>query len=119
LAPNETLSMMKSSHQFVLKSLIDDKMTEKVILSAHHEYVDQLAVIIKLVQENFGWALLPKTITESEYVTANLVEVKCDQIKQEIMVPIALWCPHSKQITQVKKSIIKVADYYINKSISK
>ncbi|UGA56425.1 LysR family transcriptional regulator [Vibrio sp. VB16] len=117
LAPNETLSLMKSSRQFVLKSLVDDKMTEKVILSSQHEYVDQLAVIIKLIQEDFGWALLPKSITESEYVTDNLVAIKCDQIKQEIMVPISLWCPHSKQISQVKQSILKVADYYINKSV--
>ncbi|WED28377.1 LysR family transcriptional regulator [Vibrio sp. DW001] len=116
LAPNQTLSLMKSSRQFVLKSLVDDKMTEKVILSSQHEFVDQLAVIIKLIQEDFGWALLPKSITESEYVTDNLVAIKCDQIKQEIMVPISLWCPHSKQIAQVKESILKVADYYINKS---
>lgn len=113
---NETLSTMKSLRQFVLKSMVDDKMTEKVVVSSKHEYVDQLAVIIKLVQDDFGWALLPKSIIESEYVTENLVEIKCDEIKQEIMVPISLWCPHSKQIAQVKKSIIKVADYYINKS---
>lgn len=113
---NETLSKMKSLRQFVLKSMVDDKMTEKVVVSSKHEYVDQLAVIVKLVQDDFGWALLPKSIIESEYMTENLVEIKCDEIKQEIMVPISLWCPHSKQIAQVKKSIIKVADYYINKS---
>lgn len=116
LPSNETLSLMKSARQFLLKSMIDDKMTEKVIVSSQHEYIDQLAVIIKLVQEGFGWALLPKSITESEYVTENLTAIKCDQIKQEIMVPIALWCPYSKQVALVKKSIIKVADFYINKS---
>ncbi|WGV98663.1 LysR family transcriptional regulator [Vibrio sp. YMD68] len=114
----QTLSLMKSSRQLILKSLVDDKMTEKVLLSSKHEYVEQLAVIIKLVQEGFGWALLPKSITASEYVTENLVPIQCDELKQEIMVPIALWCPHSKQIAQVKKSIVKVADYYIQRSIS-
>eukprot|EP00487_Bulimina_marginata_P011198 TRINITY_DN6674_c0_g1_i1.p1 TRINITY_DN6674_c0_g1~~TRINITY_DN6674_c0_g1_i1.p1 ORF type:complete len:104 (-),score=10.86 TRINITY_DN6674_c0_g1_i1:54-365(-) len=93
---------MKSLRQFVLKSMVDDKMTEKVVVSSKHEYVDQLAVIVKLVQDDFGWALLPKSIIESEYMTENLVEIKCDEIKQEIMVPISLWCPHSKQIAQVK-----------------
>ncbi|MCC4821137.1 LysR family transcriptional regulator, partial [Vibrio lentus] len=95
---NETLSTMKSLRQFVLKSMVEDKMTEKVVVSSKHEYVDQLAVIVKLVQDDFGWALLPKSIIDSEYVTENLVEIKCDEIKQEIMVPISLWCPHSKQI---------------------
>ncbi|WP_028774302.1 LysR family transcriptional regulator [Shewanella waksmanii] len=103
---SEMLTAMKNSKQLVVKSLLDDDMAEKVILSAEYEIIDQLALVIKFVQEGLGWALLPRTILESEYVTSNLVEIHSAQIKDNVKVPIALWSPHNKQVISIKKTIV-------------
>ncbi|MFV7770075.1 LysR family transcriptional regulator [Shewanella marisflavi] len=109
---NETYTAMKSTRQFVLKSMLDDDMESRVILSSQYEVVDQQTLIIRMVQEGLGWALLPRTIVQSEYYSDDIVEIELDQLKEAVHVPVSLWCQHSKQVMIVKKVIYKsIMDY--------
>ncbi|RKF18078.1 LysR family transcriptional regulator [Alginatibacterium sediminis] len=112
MSSNRTLQAMSSVRQFVLKSMIDDGMAEKAVIAANHESVDQLSTIISLIQDNLGWALLPKAVVDSGYDTQELVEIQSDKLLQDFKVPFALWCPHSKQVSELKKTIVKVLDAY-------
>ncbi len=112
LSSNETFTAMKSTRQFVLKSMIDDDMAAKIVLSSQYEVVDQQTLIIRMVQEGLGWALLPRTISQSEYYSEKIIEIDSDTINDAIHVPVSMWCQHSKQVAIVKKSISKcIIDY--------
>ncbi|MGS0674188.1 LysR family transcriptional regulator [Shewanella sp. 0m-4] len=112
LPSNETFTAMKSTRQFVLKSMLDDDMAAKIVLSSQYEVVDQQTLIIRMVQEGLGWALLPRTISQSEYYSEKIVEIDSDTINEAIHVPVSMWCQHSKQVAIVKKSISKcIIDY--------
>ncbi|MCZ4339067.1 LysR family transcriptional regulator [Shewanella colwelliana] len=112
LSSNETFTAMKSTRQFVLKSMIDDDMAAKIVLSSQYEVVDQQTLIIRMVQEGLGWALLPRTISQSEYYSEKIIEIDSDTINEAIHVPVSMWCQHSKQVAIVKKSISKcIIDY--------
>lgn len=113
LPEDQVLGALQSSRQFILKSLVDEGMKDKLLVSAQHEDVDQLALVIKLVQEGLGWAWLPKVLSESEYVTDNIQELKVTQMKNGFKFPISLWSPHSKQIAVVRQSISKAIEQYI------
>ena len=114
LSPNDTYTAMKSTRQFVLKSMLDDDMAKKVILSSQYEVVDQQTLIIRLVQEGLGWALLPRSISRTEYYSDHMVEIEADQIKEAIHVPVSLWSQHSKQVAIVKQTISKCITDYLN-----
>lgn len=64
---DEAILAFKSTRQFILKSFIEEGIQDKLIFSANHEEVDQLALVIKMVKEGLGWAWLPKLLNESEY----------------------------------------------------
>lgn len=113
LASNKILTALRTSRQFILREFIEEGIKEKVVVSADHEECDQLTLIIKMVQSGFGWAWLPKVLSESEYVTDNLEPLKIDELKNGLKFSIALWNPHSKQVVTIKKSIIKAIDRYI------
>ncbi len=114
LPGDQTFNKMKSTRQFVLKSMLDDDMAERVILSSNYEVLDQQTLIIRMVQEGLGWALLPRSTLLAEYYSDNIVQIKADQIKEAVNVPVSLWCPHSKQIAIVKKSIVKCITDHID-----
>ncbi|MEZ9198747.1 LysR family transcriptional regulator [Shewanella sp. 10N.286.54.B9] len=114
LPGDQTFNKMKSTRQFVLKSMLDDDMAERVILSSNYEVLDQQTLIIRMVQEGLGWALLPRSTLLAEYYSDNIVQIKADQIKEGVNVPVSLWCPHSKQIAIVKKSIVKCITDHID-----
>ena len=117
LPPSETFITMKSSKQFVLKSMLDDDMASRVIISSNYEVVDQQTLIVQMVQEGLGWALLPKSINKSDHFSDGIVEIAADETngKEAVLVPISLWCQHSKQNVDIKKSIIACLDKYLNK----
>ncbi|MDR9826493.1 LysR family transcriptional regulator [Vibrio sp. FNV 38] len=111
------MGALKTKRQFVLKAFVDDEIKEKILLSANHEEIEQKALIIKMVREDLGWAWLPRNLAESEYVTDNLIAITdAPQMKQGFKFATALWCPHSKQVVNVKKSIVasilNYIDYY-------
>lgn len=113
MAPEEALSAFRTTRQFMLKSLVDEGMKDKLLVSSNHEEVDQLALVIKMVKEGLGWAWLPQALSESEYSMNNIEAVFVEELKDGFKFPIALWCPHSKQIANVKKSILVAVDNYI------
>ncbi|GLS90785.1 LysR family transcriptional regulator [Psychromonas marina] len=113
LPSDKRLIAFRTTRQFVLKSLVDEGMKDKVLVSAKHEEIDELAVIIKFVQKGLGWALLPKLLSESEYSTNNIESVYCDEMKEGFKFPISLWSQHSKQTLTIRKSIIVAVDEYV------
>ncbi|CAH1583479.1 LysR family transcriptional regulator [Vibrio jasicida] len=113
LPENQLLSALRTSRQFVLRAFVEDGLKDKIIVSANNEEVDQLALAIKMIQAELGWAWLPKVLSESQYVTDNLEPVKLDELKHGLRFSFSLWNPHSKQVLVIKKSIIKAIDSYI------
>ena len=108
----EQYGALKTSRQFVLKSLIDDEMGEKVILSPNYEVIDKLSLIVRFVEQGLGWSVLPTKIIHSEYISEHLVKLPAEQLRDDLKIPLALWCPHSKQITKVKENIIATIAQY-------
>ncbi|NMO73522.1 hypothetical protein BCV02_14515 [Vibrio breoganii] len=113
LPANEPLNALRTSRQFILKSLVAEGFKEKLLLSASHDEIEQLALIIKMIQDDLGWAWLPKVLTESQYITDNLQALDVDQLKNGIKFSFALWNPHSKQVIDVKSSIMSAVEDYI------
>lgn len=107
------LSKMKVSKQLILNSFVEEDMANKVTLSANFELIDQLSMVTRLVQLDLGWALLPRSVIYSEFVKQNLVELKPDEFKKGIEIPISLWSPHSLKLVEMRESIVKAIDEYI------
>ncbi|MCL1122555.1 LysR family transcriptional regulator [Shewanella seohaensis] len=104
--------LLKTERQFILKSLVDEGLGDKFVLSANNEQVDQLALIIKMIKEGLGWAWLPKALSESQFALDGVVPVNSDMLFEGLKLPISLWCPHSKSVKNIKASIIKaIADH--------
>ncbi|MGR5269018.1 LysR family transcriptional regulator [Vibrio astriarenae] len=110
---DDVVSELKSSRQFVLKSLVDEGLKEKVVFSANHEEVESVTLIIKMIKAGFGWAWLPKVIAASESTSGIKALGEESGLKNGFKFPMALWCPHSKQITTIKKSILAAINNYI------
>ncbi|MEZ8019571.1 LysR family transcriptional regulator [Vibrio splendidus] len=113
LSENQVLGALRTNRQFVLRSFTHDGLKEKIVLSANNEEVDQLALVIKLIESDLGWAWLPKVLSESQYVTEHLEPLKLDELKHGLKFSFALWNTHSKPILEIKKSILKSVDEYI------
>lgn len=113
LPKDEALSALRTTRQFVLRAFVNDGLKDKIIVSADNEEVDQLALAIKLIQSDLGWAWLPKVLSESQYVTDNLEPLELAELKNGMKFSFGLWNTHSKPILQIKKSIIKAVDSYI------
>ncbi len=60
MSKDEVLVALRNSKQFVLRSLIEEGMSEKIIVSSDYEEINQLALIIKMLEAGLGWSLLPK-----------------------------------------------------------
>lgn len=116
LSPDKALSELSSARQFVLRTFYEEGIDEKVVLSSEHEVIDQLALAIKFVGEDLGWSLLPKMLEESEYSIDKIEVLQLSQMKEGFKFGVALWSQHSKQVKEVKKSIVKVLDEYVNKT---
>ncbi|EHV9720149.1 TPA: LysR family transcriptional regulator [Vibrio parahaemolyticus] len=117
LAPDQVLTALKNSKQFVLRSFIEEGMSKKVILSSDHEEVDQLALVVKLVEAGLGWAILPQAFAHSEFSNHDIEPIKASELLEGFKFGFGLWCQPSKQIENVKRSIMKVATEYREKLI--
>lgn len=118
LAPDEVLIALRNSKQFVLRSLLQEGMSEKIIVSSNYEEVDQLALIIKMVEAGLGWSILPKTFAHSEFSDHAIQPVNTSAMLEGYKLAVGLWCPPSKQISEVKPSIIKVVEEYRQKLLT-
>ena len=108
LAKEDVLLALRNAKQFVLKSFIEEGMSEKITVSSDNEEVDQLALVIKMVEAGLGWALLPKTFAHSEFSHYDIEPIPSSEMEQGFKFGFALWCPHSKQISEVKSSVLAV-----------
>ncbi|GEA52981.1 LysR family transcriptional regulator [Vibrio inusitatus NBRC 102082] len=117
LPSDKMRTALRNQRQFILKALIHDGMKDKILLSANHEEIDQLSLIVQLVQEGMGWALLPKSLMSSDYVNADMQYIAMDEMKQGFKFGFSLWSPHSKQIAIVKKSILVAINSFIDEHI--
>ena len=110
---DEVLVALRNSKQFVLRSLIDEGMSEKIIVSSDYEEIDQLSLVIKMLEEGFGWALLPKAFfTDSEFSKHSIEPIHSAQMVEGFKFGFALWCPHSKQVSGIKGSLVSVIKEY-------
>lgn len=112
---DEAILAFKSTRQFILKSFIEEGIQDKLIFSANHEEVDQLALVIKMVKEGLGWAWLPKLLNESEYRVNDIEPMFVNELRGMMKFPISLWCSHSKQIAKVKLSIVLATNRYVER----
>ncbi|WP_191116348.1 LysR family transcriptional regulator [Vibrio alginolyticus] len=117
MAPDRVLTAFRNSKQFVLRSLIEEGMGEKVIVSSNYEEVDQLALVVKMVEAGLGWAILPRTFAHSEFSNNHIEPVEASELLEGFKFGFGLWCQPSKQVGDVKNSIMKVVTEYREKII--
>ncbi|MCA2414134.1 MULTISPECIES: LysR family transcriptional regulator [Vibrio] len=117
MAPDQVLTALRNSKQFVLRSFIEEGMGEKVIVSSNHEEVDQLALVVKMVEAGLGWAILPRTLAHSEFSNNDIEPVEVCELLEGFKFGFGLWCQPSKQIGDVKDSIMRVVTAYREKLI--
>ncbi|MBY5947811.1 LysR family transcriptional regulator [Photobacterium rosenbergii] len=114
LSEDEVLNGLKSSRQFVLRSLLDEGFGDSALYSPDYEVIEQLSLIIKFIREGLGWAFLPQSIMKSAYATESFAELKMKEFRLAPQIPVTLLCPHSKQIGNIKQSIIKALENFID-----
>lgn len=113
--PNEVLGELKTNRQLVLRSLVEEGLKDKIVYSADVEEYDQLALIIKMVKEGVGWAWLPKVLSESEFVTDSLEPLAFNEFKNGMKCSILLVSLPSKQVLDIKASIVTAIDSYVER----
>ncbi|MGR4998808.1 LysR family transcriptional regulator [Vibrio celticus] len=115
LDPDELFTALKSSKQFILRSLIEEGLSDKVTFSSDNEQVDQLGLVIKMVEAELGWALLPTTFSDNEFAYHDIEPIRASEMLSGLKFGFALWCPHSKQMEEVKRSMLSVIKGYTAK----
>lgn len=113
VAPDRLIGALKTHKQLVLSSLVQDNVGDKVILSADHETVDDLSLLLGMVEEGIGWALLPSRVVESLMPDLKLKELHFDEMQDYFRFPIALWAPQSKPVLKVQDEVRKAALAYL------
>ncbi|MCG6272862.1 LysR family transcriptional regulator [Vibrio vulnificus] len=98
---------LQTDRQLILKSLIDEGLGDKFLYSANNEQVDQLALVVEMIKEGLGWAWLPKALSEPQFAIPGISPLYLDMMLEGVKLPISLWCPHAKNVKEVKASIMK------------
>ncbi|CAK1851858.1 DNA-binding transcriptional LysR family regulator [Vibrio crassostreae] len=119
LAKEDVLLALRNAKQFVLKSFIEEGMSEKITVSSDNEEVDQLALVIKMVGAGLGWALLPKTFAYSEFSHYDVEAIQSSEMEHGFKFGFALWCNHSKQISEVKLSILSIIKEHVTQALKR
>ncbi|MGY5453379.1 LysR family transcriptional regulator [Agarivorans sp. MS3-6] len=104
---------LKTCKQLILSSYIEDGLGEKITLSPDFEVIEDLSLLMNLVQQNVGWALLPRVNVAQITDLLDISELKVDEIKSHFRFAISLWLPHSKQMLNIKKHITEVINDFI------
>ncbi|MCY9864747.1 LysR family transcriptional regulator [Vibrio coralliirubri] len=119
LDKEDVLVALRNSKQFVLRALIEEGMSEKIVVSSDHEEIDQLALMIKMVEKGLGWALLPKSFfSDPEFSQHDIEPIQASEMVEGFKFGFALWCPHSKQVRDIKGSLTSVIAEYRERLIS-
>jgi len=119
LRKENMLGGLKTHRQLVLKSHLEDSIADKIRLSPDIESVDDIALLITLVQQGLGYAILPRiTIHEIKQVL-QVRELECAELKENIRFPVSLWSPHNKAMLDIKKVISDTTLSYIKEQQQK
>ena len=111
--PSDLLfAKLKTTRQFVLRSLIEDEMEKKILLSANYDHVDSLALMVKLIKEDLGWGILPR-VSVTETMIDGLKELKFDQFKDDFIIPVAMWCTFNDEVTEIKQVVEKAIKEFV------
>ncbi|GAL15629.1 transcriptional regulators LysR family [Vibrio astriarenae] len=51
----DAVNQLKQDRQFLLKSLVDEGLKEKLVFSANYEEVETVSLIVKFIKEGMGW----------------------------------------------------------------
>lgn len=103
---------LKTHRQLILKSHLEDGLGKKISLSPDIEEVDDIALLINLVQQGMGYALLPRITVHELKQVLELSELQSDEIRDHVRFPVSLWSPHTKAALGIKKVISEaVVDY--------
>ncbi|HAV6900349.1 TPA: LysR family transcriptional regulator [Vibrio vulnificus] len=103
---SEILGVLQTERQFMLRSLIDEGLGNKFIVSGNNEDIDQLALVVKMIKEDLGWAWLPRSLSQSELVIEDLAPIDVPQLMEGFKVPLTLCCQHSKVLKPIKQVIV-------------
>jgi DNA-binding transcriptional LysR family regulator len=114
LPSSQVYTALKTSKQLVLKSYLDDELSNKILLSSNYEVIEDYSLLLSLVQQGVGWALLPKVTIEDLGELLQLQKLNLEGVKEDLRFPLALWAPHSKAVVDIKKEIESLVVAYIN-----
>ncbi|WP_163133650.1 LysR family transcriptional regulator [Agarivorans sp. Alg241-V36] len=114
LPSNQLFSTLKTSKQLILKAYLDDDISRKILLSSDYEVIEDYSLLLSLVQQGVGWALLPRVTIEGLGDLLQLQKLNLEEVKEDFRFPIALWAPRSKAVVEIKKEIESLVVDYIN-----
>ncbi|PSW17265.1 LysR family transcriptional regulator [Photobacterium sanctipauli] len=106
IAPEQRLDTLKTMRQLVYKEHLDGPMTNKLLLSAKYEVINDLELMIQLIDDGLGWGILPKTVIY--YLHRNYSNIQMFDIthlKDDFRIPFALWSKHDHRLSHLKTFI--------------
>ncbi|MDO6686052.1 MULTISPECIES: LysR family transcriptional regulator [unclassified Agarivorans] len=110
---NRLYNKLKTSKQLILSAYLEDNLGDKITLSPDVEVIDDLSLLMNLVQQDVGWALLPRVNVIHLTEVLQISELEIDEMKDYFRFPVSLWLPHSKPMLEVKKHIAAVINEFV------
>ena len=98
LPNSERYPAMQSSKQMIMQAFIEDDLATRMIVSSQHDQIGEMSLLLKLVSEGHGWAILPKEAVQHSCYQKSIQKIELSGALNEMLIPMALWCPHSIQI---------------------
>ncbi|WP_169902887.1 LysR family transcriptional regulator [Paraferrimonas sedimenticola] len=107
------LESLRTHTQLVLESFFQDEASDKVIVSSNYEVISDMQLLLSILSEGIGWALIPVVVAKQAQQELELIELEFDQLKDDMRFPVALWFPHSKPIQNIKQVVVATIDDFI------
>lgn len=115
LTEPQLMQALQTERQFLLKSLADEGLADKFLYSANNEQVEQLALVIKMVQQGLGWAWLPKELDPTLFCLQGITPLNIELMMEGMKLPVSLWCSHAKNVKQIKPTILTAIKQYVQR----
>ncbi|MBC7006141.1 LysR family transcriptional regulator [Photobacterium sp. BZF1] len=107
-------STMRSSKQLIIQSFIEDDLATRIIISSQHDQVADMTLLAKLISDGEGWSLLPQHSLEEPMCHNQITKIELPAALSDMVVPVALWCPHSVNIAPIKNKLIQSISPYFS-----
>lgn len=111
---SQLLGQIRTHKQLVLRTCLEDGFSEKMIASPDFEVVDDISLLIGMLADGIGWAMIPKFIVDSWAGKDQLKKLEFDELLDDFRFPVALWAPHSKTLRPIKHAITQEIETYIS-----